>query len=266
SYAEMILKSTIALRIVNVTLHDGIYFVNKCLMYMTYGVLLRETLKDDNLDNYSISWTPCENECHGYSICLLQLVSLVVPEGKGVSSSVSVEVSSMQVIAHAHENSVVGGVCGVIDQMASAGADHESMRIGAFMDSKMIKYTASDISSQSYSNCNGNNIDELEEYEIELVHDEASLDYLCNLNPHNLKLSDTLSGEAFLTKYGHHNDPVTLKKLMVCFNYWFFELMVYWNSSLGVMIMELFFIVVSILAISTLFFLLSQWVLQEMVF
>ncbi|GJX77245.1 putative L-arabinokinase, partial [Tanacetum coccineum] len=178
-----------------------------------------------------------------------------------VSSSASVEVASMQVVAPAHvKNSVVGAACGVMDQMASAcceankllamvfqfptsigGADHGSVRIGAFMGSKMIKSTASDISSQSYSNCNGNNIDELEEYEIELLHAEASLDYLCNLTPHNLKLSDTLSGEAFLTKYDHHNDPVTLKKLMVCFNYWFFELMVCCNSSPSVMIMELRF-------------------------
>nr|GEV93681.1 RNA-directed DNA polymerase, eukaryota [Tanacetum cinerariifolium] len=38
-----------------------------------YGVLLRETLKDENLDKYIISWTPRENECHGCSMCLLQL-------------------------------------------------------------------------------------------------------------------------------------------------------------------------------------------------
>nr|GFA54862.1 mevalonate/galactokinase family protein [Tanacetum cinerariifolium] len=47
-------------------------------------------------------------------------VSLVVPEGKGVSSSASVEVASMQVVAHVHENLVVGAACGVMDQMASA--------------------------------------------------------------------------------------------------------------------------------------------------
>ncbi|GJU64376.1 L-arabinokinase-like protein [Tanacetum coccineum] len=70
------------------------------------------------------------------------------------------------------------------------------------MGCKMIKYTASDSFSQSYSNDNGNNLDELEEYIIEPLHDEASLDYLCNLNPH--------IGEAFLTKYDHHNDPVIM--------------------------------------------------------
>nr|GEZ55440.1 DNA mismatch repair protein MutS, core [Tanacetum cinerariifolium] len=44
-------------------------------------------------------------------------VSLVVPEGNGVSSSASVEVTSMQVVAPAH---VIGVAYGVMDQMASA--------------------------------------------------------------------------------------------------------------------------------------------------
>lgn len=64
------------------------------------------------------------------------LVSSAVPEGKGVSSSASVEVASMSAIAAAHglnisprelallcqkvENCVVGAPCGVMDQMASA--------------------------------------------------------------------------------------------------------------------------------------------------
>ncbi|GJU54301.1 VPS54 domain-containing protein [Tanacetum coccineum] len=84
------------------------------------------------------------------------------------------------------------------------------------MGRKMIKSTASDSFWQSYSNDNENNLDELEEYGIEPLHDEASLDYLCNLNPHRFEaiysnnLPDTLSGEAFLTKYDHHNDPVTV--------------------------------------------------------
>ncbi|KAK9052761.1 hypothetical protein SSX86_029391 [Deinandra increscens subsp. villosa] len=201
------------------------------------------------------------------------LVSSAVPEGKGVSSSASVEVASMSAIAAAHglnissrqlallcqkvENSVVGAPCGVMDQMASAcgeankllamvcqpaevlglvdipshirfwgidsglrhsigGADYGSVRIGAFMGRKMIKSTASTMSSQSYLNGNGNNLDELEEYGIELLHNEASLDYLCNLAPHRFEaiystnLPDTMSGEAFLTTYDHHNDPVTV--------------------------------------------------------
>ncbi|GKC90367.1 L-arabinokinase-like protein [Tanacetum coccineum] len=70
------------------------------------------------------------------------------------------------------------------------GADYGSVRIGAFMGGNMIKSTASDISLQSYSNGIGNNPDELE-------------DLFFNL-------SDTLSGEAFLTKYDHHNGPVTV--------------------------------------------------------
>ncbi|KAK9741662.1 hypothetical protein RND81_03G120500 [Saponaria officinalis] len=64
------------------------------------------------------------------------LVSSAVPEGKGVSSSASVEVASMTAVAAAHgldisprnlallcqmvENRVVGAPCGVMDQMASA--------------------------------------------------------------------------------------------------------------------------------------------------
>ncbi|KAL4570227.1 hypothetical protein LXL04_025878 [Taraxacum kok-saghyz] len=200
------------------------------------------------------------------------LVSSAVPEGKGVSSSASVEVASMSAIAASHglnissrdlailcqkvENSVVGAPCGVMDQMASAcgeankllamvcqpaevlglvdipshirfwgidsglrhsigGADYGSVRIGAFMGRKMIKSTASDMYSNSHSNCNGN-IDDLEEYGIDLLQDEASLDYLCNLAPHRFEaiysknLPDTLTGDSFLTKYDHHNDPVTV--------------------------------------------------------
>ncbi|XP_010535813.1 PREDICTED: L-arabinokinase [Tarenaya hassleriana] len=64
------------------------------------------------------------------------LVSSTVPEGKGVSSSASVEVATMSAVAAAHcleisprdvallcqkvENYVVGAPCGVMDQMASA--------------------------------------------------------------------------------------------------------------------------------------------------
>ncbi|CAM8967566.1 unnamed protein product [Rhodiola kirilowii] len=64
------------------------------------------------------------------------LVSSAVPEGKGVSSSASIEVASMSAIAAAHgikisprdlallcqkvENHIVGAPCGVMDQMASS--------------------------------------------------------------------------------------------------------------------------------------------------
>ncbi|KAB5513698.1 hypothetical protein DKX38_027604 [Salix brachista] len=68
--------------------------------------------------------------------CAKFLVSSAVPEGKGVSSSASVEVASMSAIAAAHglsisprdiallcqkvENHIVGAPCGVMDQMTSA--------------------------------------------------------------------------------------------------------------------------------------------------
>ncbi|KAK6131981.1 hypothetical protein DH2020_034273 [Rehmannia glutinosa] len=147
------------------------------------------------------------------------LVSSAVPEGKGVSSSASVEVATMSAIAAAH----VGAPCGVMDQMTSAcgeankllamvcqpaevlglvdipsyvrfwgidsgirhsvgGADYGSVRIGAFMGRKIIKSVASDLLSQSCAN--GVTSDDLEEDGIELLETEASLDYLCNLSPH----------------------------------------------------------------------------------
>ncbi|KAJ4963559.1 hypothetical protein NE237_023498 [Protea cynaroides] len=72
--------------------------------------------------------------CFDDSISML--VSSAVPEGKGVSSSASVEVASMSALAAAHglnitprdlallcqkvENHVVGAPCGVMDQMTSA--------------------------------------------------------------------------------------------------------------------------------------------------
>ena len=74
------------------------------------------------------------------------LVHSEVPEGKGVSSSASVEVAAMSALAAAHgvaldrkelavlcqkvENLVVGAPCGLMDQMASAcGRDGELMRM-----------------------------------------------------------------------------------------------------------------------------------------
>ncbi|GJU33495.1 RNA-directed DNA polymerase, eukaryota, reverse transcriptase zinc-binding domain protein [Tanacetum coccineum] len=258
SSAEMILKSAIALKFVNVTLHDGIYFEGKCLKYMTYGVLQRETLKDENLDNYRNFYFPsikyldrfkqrvnggsskstaiprCEGlamkglaKCEFYTLylqkalgffqfykrkkslllgkkplavekgrflaceqkkdipckwksfhlellssypdgnhipcrCLLEKlgkqrprkhaqarlhakgqgptpVSLVVPEGKGVSSSASVEVASMQMVAPAHvENSVVGAACGVMDQMASACCEANKLLAMVFQPAEVL--------------------------------------------------------------------------------------------------------------------------------
>lgn len=200
------------------------------------------------------------------------LVSSAVPEGKGVSSSASVEVASMSAIAAAHgldisprdlallcqkvENHVVGAPCGVMDQMTSAcgeankllamicqpaevlglveipnhvrfwgidsgirhsvgGADYGTVRVSAFMGRKMIKSFASKKLSHSSSSAYENN-DELEEDGVELLHTEASLDYLCNLSPHRYEaryskiLPESSLGETFLGQYMDHNDPVTV--------------------------------------------------------
>ncbi|KAG4963079.1 hypothetical protein JHK82_039758 [Glycine max] len=199
------------------------------------------------------------------------LVSSAVPEGKGVSSSASVEVASMYAIAAAHglnisprdlailcqkvENHIVGAPCGVMDQMASScgeankllamicqpaeivglvdipshirfwgidsgirhsvgGADYGSVRIGAFMGMKMIKAKASEELSESWA-ANGLNYDEVEQDDIELLKQETSLDYLCNLPPHRFvtlyakTIPESIVGETFLEQYQNHNDPVT---------------------------------------------------------
>ncbi|XP_031375435.1 L-arabinokinase-like isoform X2 [Punica granatum] len=205
---------------------------------------------------------------------VLQIVSSAVPEGKGVSSSASVEVASMSGIAAAHgldisprklallcqkvENHIVGAPCGVMDQMTSAcgetnkllamvcqpaevlglveipthirfwgidsgirhsigGGDYGSVRIGAFMGREMIKSTASTKLSRSFSSTeNGLNPDEVEEDGVELLENEASLDYLCNLTPHRYEalyanvLPESIFGEAFLEKYTDHHDTVTV--------------------------------------------------------
>ncbi|KAJ1422513.1 Ribosomal protein S5 domain 2-type fold, subgroup [Sesbania bispinosa] len=200
------------------------------------------------------------------------LVSSAVPEGKGVSSSASVEVASMAAIAAAHglnisprdlallcqkvENHIVGAPCGVMDQMASScgeankllamicqpaeivglveipshirvwgidsgirhsvgGADYGSVRIGTFMGMKMIKSRASEELTEMCA-ANGLNYDEVEQDDIELLKQEASLDYLCNLSPHRFEalyaktIPESISGEAFLKDYKNHNDPVTI--------------------------------------------------------
>ncbi|XP_065851057.1 L-arabinokinase-like [Euphorbia lathyris] len=201
------------------------------------------------------------------------LVSSAVPEGKGVSSSASVEVASMSAIAAAHglnvsprdmallcqkvENHIVGAPCGVMDQMTSVcgeankllamvcqpaeviglveipthirfwgidsgirhsvgGADYGSVRIGAFMGRTMIKATASAVLSRSSPDINGSILDEFEDDGVELLRDEASLDYLCNLPPHRYEavyskiLPESILGEAFLEKYSNHGDSVTV--------------------------------------------------------
>jgi L-arabinokinase len=200
------------------------------------------------------------------------LVSSAVPEGKGVSSSASVEVASMSAIAAAHglnigsrdlallcqkvENHIVGAPCGVMDQMASAcgeankllamicqpaeivglveipnhirvwgvdsgirhsvgGADYGSVRIGTFMGMKMIKSKASEELTEM-SAAKGLNSDDVEQDDIELLKQEASLEYLCNLTPHRFEalyakmIPESIVGEKFLEQYKNHNDPVTI--------------------------------------------------------
>lgn len=70
------------------------------------------------------------------------------------------------------------------------GTDYGSVRIGTFMGREMIKSAASGLISQSLSSLgvpqqeDDMNSDEYGEQGIELLKDEASLDYLCNLSPH----------------------------------------------------------------------------------
>ncbi|KAL9377283.1 hypothetical protein Peur_031403 [Populus x canadensis] len=147
------------------------------------------------------------------------------------------------------ENHVVGAPCGVMDQMTSAcgeankllamvcqpaevlgvvdipshvrfwgidsglrhsvgGSDYGSVRIGTYMGRKIIKSTAAGLSK-------GNNKDDMDKDGIELLNNEASLDYLCNLPPHRYegvyvdKLPETVTGEEFIKKYVNHEDSVT---------------------------------------------------------
>ncbi|KAL6873876.1 hypothetical protein ACP4OV_013958 [Aristida adscensionis] len=200
------------------------------------------------------------------------LVSSAVPEGKGVSSSASVEVATMSAISAAYglnitprdlallcqkvENHVVGAPCGVMDQMASAcgeankllamvcqpaevkelvnipthmrfwgldsgirhsvgGGDYGSVRVGTYMGRKMIKCAASNLVSESItseapvqSNC-------YKENGTDLLKSDAALEYLCNVPPHRYEaiyekdIPDVITGDAFLEKYGDHNDTVT---------------------------------------------------------
>ncbi|KAL3567126.1 hypothetical protein D5086_032541 [Populus alba] len=147
------------------------------------------------------------------------------------------------------ENHVVGAPCGVMDQMTSAcgeankllamvcqpaevlgvvdipshvrfwgidsglrhsvgGSDYGSVRIGTYMGRKIIKSTAAGLSK-------GNNKDDMDKDGIELLDNEASLDYLCNLPPHRYegvyvdKLPETVTGEEFIRKFVDHEDSVT---------------------------------------------------------
>nr|CAB3471359.1 unnamed protein product [Digitaria exilis] len=200
------------------------------------------------------------------------LVSSAVPEGKGVSSSASVEVATMSAIAAAYglhiaprdlallcqkvENHVVGAPCGVMDQMASAcgeankllamicqpaevkelvsipthmrfwgldsgirhsvgGGDYGSVRVGTYMGRKMIKCAALDLVSESLTSEAPMQSD-YKQNGMGLLKSEAALEYLCNLPPHRYEaayakdIPEVISGDAFLEKYGDHNDTVTV--------------------------------------------------------
>ncbi|KAF7097436.1 hypothetical protein CFC21_099253 [Triticum aestivum] len=201
------------------------------------------------------------------------LVSSAVPEGKGVSSSASVEVATMSAISAAYglnitprdlallcqkvENHVVGAPCGVMDQMASAcgeankllamvcqpaevkelvmipshirfwgldsgirhsvgGGDYGSVRVGTYMGRKMIKCAASDLVSVSSTSDAPAQSDDYKEKGRDVLKSEASMEYLCKLPPHRYEaayskdIPETITGGAFLEKYGDHDDMVTV--------------------------------------------------------
>lgn len=68
------------------------------------------------------------------------------------------------------------------------GADYGSVRIGTFMGRKIIKSEAAALLSRSLQSATATPDDmstgDCEEHGIELLKDEASLDYLCHLSPH----------------------------------------------------------------------------------
>lgn len=83
------------------------------------------------------------------------------------------------------------------------------------MGRKMIKSMASSILSQSVSNGNGGNPEELEDEGIELLETEASLDYLCNLSPHRYPCSQ-LAKDFELFRNPHSSDYVAgMKPVML---------------------------------------------------
>ncbi|CAI9760565.1 unnamed protein product [Fraxinus pennsylvanica] len=107
-------------------------------------------------------------------------------------------------------------------QHSVGGADYGSVRIGAFMGRKIIKSMASEHLKSSLSNnntsqpVNGVNSCEMEGNGMDLLENEASLDYLCNLSPHRYeasyltRLPEILQGNDFVENYVHHDDSVTI--------------------------------------------------------
>ncbi|KAG0470682.1 hypothetical protein HPP92_017382 [Vanilla planifolia] len=102
------------------------------------------------------------------------------------------------------------------------GKDYGSVRVGAFMGLKMIKCKASSLLSKllacadSAQQMDEMNSSKYEENGNELLKEEASLEYLCNLSTHRYQalyskdLPDYMVGEQFLKEYDDHNDKVTI--------------------------------------------------------
>ncbi|KAK4370133.1 hypothetical protein RND71_009608 [Anisodus tanguticus] len=186
------------------------------------------------------------------------LVSSGVPEGKGVSSSAAIEVATMTAVenhivgapcgvmdqmasACGEATKLLAMVCqpaevlGLVDipptirfwgidsgiRHSVGGSDYKSVRVGAFMGRKIIKFAASVELHYSLSNIsspqqiNGFNPDNADEDGKNLLETEASLDYLCNLSAHRYeasyatRLPESLSGQEFVEKYLDHDDSVT---------------------------------------------------------
>lgn len=99
------------------------------------------------------------------------------------------------------------------------GADYGSVRVGTFMGRQILKSTASSLlpraAETSQEDSNEFIRDELDEHDPALLEKEATLDYLCNLQPHRYEaiyskiLPEEISGQTFLNMFGDHDDPVT---------------------------------------------------------
>ncbi|XVE97217.1 hypothetical protein REPUB_Repub03eG0001500 [Reevesia pubescens] len=134
------------------------------------------------------------------------LVSSAVPEGKGVSSSASVEVASMSAIAAAHglsisprdlallcqkvENHIVGAPCGVMDQMTSACGEANKLLAMVCQPAEIIGLVAIPSHIRFWG------IDSGIRHRYEALY--AKL------------LPESMLGETFLEKYADHGDTVTV--------------------------------------------------------
>lgn len=218
----------------------------------TILVLMKEL--DIRFDN-SISIVVSSAVPEGKGVSSSAAVEVATMSGIAAAHGLNISPRDLALLCQKVENHVVGAPCGVMDQMTSAcgeankllamvcqpaevlglvdipnhirfwgidsgirhsvgGADYGSVRIGAFMGRKIIKAVASELLSHSCAN--GVTSDDLEEDGVELLENEASLDYLCNLSPHRYEalyvkqLPETMLGETFLEKYKDHSDAVTV--------------------------------------------------------